>query len=1019
MTDQPTTLAREAKSFHQSLKELLKTKEPFDREVDFQRKNLRRRYLNLLLTYPYAKESKDVETHLWMQTSHAFISIYRQRILTIDRLIQNKANRQPPPGQRQADTHTVERRKLVSRFQQFLADEEKFWSQLLARLRRSFSLDEATPALVVLEILSKTEENPVNLPESSDSREGPPAQSNGRNHFQFPPEDTSISVVPTSATEREGKLAIVSKALICLGDIARYRELYKEGGGRSRAGHEDLGPPRRGRNRRGGQITIDSIPRPRDYSRAQQCYVQARLLVPHEGNPSHQLAILASYQKDSFESLVHYYRALCVRQPYETAAENLANVLAKAMEQWRNRSRRERERTMELSSLPPRVRIEHFKEKVVVMHALWKVGMEKGVKKMNSISHDHPRGVRSDFYTLVSERHLPIEMISNTIVLSQGALWKHRMIRDNSSLQNRKSDSVIPSEGTSKIIEWGILNHLFDLHCALLEVGKDELGVPPPVDAAKNDLAQRITATFRRTLPALRLASKWIRANYKYVSQDLEFTAYQENKHEEGKEIVKTTSHQISRYSYNTREFWETYTNFIRALTLAFPVGELPPLTAPLDEDIEMRGFLPLKDMMSDTKNIGEKSTSSPGLTQAAHPNDWQLMRIAELINDAKALASLKDSPIIEYKGKGHILFDADAVEPHPHGLPTHEHEEATLPAYQNSLFNTIRDSQEKQDQEYDSLTEVTSPTDDDDVGLLRDAVNVRMYAGDDDEIVWDPRGPASPIVAPTLPSPTSHTTPATPVKTITSPLRSPAKSPTHSKITSPFQTSNASATITTTHNAPMTAQDLTNDLMSGRAITGALSHLESSVAPPTLLFGPSHQQGQNIWSASHDEQSLKFTSQPNQTYQARQYHSSTAPDLSQTIWSSSYTPSTQDSQHHLAGALPSSPYAQEHRNVAHGGHQRMSSLPLGPSQAYSNYYPTHPDPFTHTASVPQQPIHRPEAHGHILPTYMNSPLVHGGPGMYYESPPEYHTRHLSQHDPRLRQSYAPPSMSQHWGNAG
>jgi len=28
----------EAKSIHQSLKELLKTKEPFDREVDFQRK---------------------------------------------------------------------------------------------------------------------------------------------------------------------------------------------------------------------------------------------------------------------------------------------------------------------------------------------------------------------------------------------------------------------------------------------------------------------------------------------------------------------------------------------------------------------------------------------------------------------------------------------------------------------------------------------------------------------------------------------------------------------------------------------------------------------------------------------------------------------------------------------------------------------------------------------------------------------------------------------------------------------
>jgi len=32
------TLLSEAKSIHQSLKELLKTKEPFDKEVDFQRK---------------------------------------------------------------------------------------------------------------------------------------------------------------------------------------------------------------------------------------------------------------------------------------------------------------------------------------------------------------------------------------------------------------------------------------------------------------------------------------------------------------------------------------------------------------------------------------------------------------------------------------------------------------------------------------------------------------------------------------------------------------------------------------------------------------------------------------------------------------------------------------------------------------------------------------------------------------------------------------------------------------------
>lgn len=267
---------------------------------------------------------------------------------------------------------------------------------------------------------------------------------------------------------------------------------------------------------------------------------------------------------------------------------------------------------------------------------------------MNSISHEHPRGVHADFYALLSERHLPIEMITNTVVISQGALWKHRMIRDTPSIQNRKLESVAPSERTSKIIEWAILDHLFDLHLALLEVGKDELRVPPPVDAAENDLAQRITATFRRTLPALRLASKWLRANYTYVSQDHEFTAYQEKKSEEGAEVIKSASHQISRHSPNTRKYWETYTEFLRALIHAFPAHRLPSLTAPLDEDIEMKGFLPLKNLMNDPKSTGEKSAVSPGPAQAAHPNDWQLMRIADLINDAKALASLEVCPTMD-----------------------------------------------------------------------------------------------------------------------------------------------------------------------------------------------------------------------------------------------------------------------------------------------------------------------------------------------------------------------------------
>ena len=352
--------------------------------------SLRRRYLSLLLVHPTAKESKDVENHLWMQTSYAFISSYKQRVATLDRAIQNN-QRQQQQHQQQPQRHgPVEYRKLTQRFRQFLADEDRFWTQLILRLYRLFDLHEAQSALHVIGILGRADDvvHPTTTTSAAAAEGGAIVEirdgvmhggSNGRNHFQFPPEDPSVSFSPTTLEERATRMAILTKAIICLGDIARYRELYNEGGGRPKAGHEE-GGGRRGRNRRGG-AAAEAFTRQRTYEKAQLCYEQARLLVPYEGNPSHQLAILASYKKDSFGSLVHYYRALCVRQPYDTAAENLGIVLSKALDLWRQRTRRGEKHAAPDTPLAPRVRIEAFKEKVIVLHALWRVGLDKGIEK--------------------------------------------------------------------------------------------------------------------------------------------------------------------------------------------------------------------------------------------------------------------------------------------------------------------------------------------------------------------------------------------------------------------------------------------------------------------------------------------------------------------------------------------------------------------------------------------------------------------------------------------------------------
>lgn len=305
-----------------------------------------------------------------MQTSYAFITVYRQKVAALDR-------RQQRPG----GPGPVEYRKLVQRFRQFLADEEKFWTQLVVRFRRSFALDEAQSALEALGILTTADDTSADITDPRDAH-------NGRSHFQFPLEDSNTPVEPTTDSQRDSRLALVSKSLICLGDIARYRELYNESGGRSKVGHGDSGPPRnRNKGGRGGAAGgLDAIPRARNYEKAQQCYEQARLLVPYDGNASHQLAILASYQKDIFFSLFHYYRALCVRQPYDTASENLGTILSKALDQWKVRIKqgeRDKEAGMVVA---PKIRIETFKDNVVILHALWRLGVEKYVISIINVS---------------------------------------------------------------------------------------------------------------------------------------------------------------------------------------------------------------------------------------------------------------------------------------------------------------------------------------------------------------------------------------------------------------------------------------------------------------------------------------------------------------------------------------------------------------------------------------------------------------------------------------------------------
>lgn len=834
MSEDSSTIAREAKTIHQTLKELLKAKEPFDKEVEFQRKTLRKRYLTLLLLHPYAKESKDVETHLWMQTSYAFISSYKHRITLIDRAIQANA-RQSEHSKQQApkqNTHgPVEYRKLLQRFRQFLAEEEKFWIQLVLRMHRSFEVKDADYALAALGLT--TEANSI-----------PAGETNTVPHTVFPQQPPG-TFAPSTQAEKDSRLTIMSKALICLGDIARYRELYNESGGRPRAGHEAGTPARRGKVRKRGPAGIEAAPMLRNYDRAQHRYEQAQLLVPYEGNASHQLAIVASYLPDALVSLAHYYRSLCVKHPYEPAAENMAIHMTKTFQSW-NRTKQERERILSSPPVSIQNQVDIFKNRVVVLHALWRKNADRDIREQE-------RRVYEDFHRLVGNRDLSGDTISNVVVLSEGALWKHRMIRDTNSA--RTKHEVTRSPEANIVLEWRIFRHLLDIHIALLEVGKQELKEAPSMEKVDNDLAQRITATFRRTLPALRIASKWLKANINYVMQDPEFKAHQQKERSKGGEPSQKAQGKISGHSGHTIRFWNRYSQFVTSLAHAFPEKDLVPLSHPLEEDIDMRGFLPLKKAMGEGVSVKDR-------TAEAHPNEEQLMRISELLSDAKDIAALENSPLA-FEDGGYRLNESVLesrsnqiqnahlkVEKEP---PTEEAEQA--------MMEEIRDSKiEAEALEDDAMTEATSRTDDD---IVNDAFKFVGLGGmeeedDEDEIVWNPKA-----TSPTL-SPLVQATPMTPVKSFGpiggfgSPPHQTLSPKLHASMKTPMGSPRAPAI------SALTAQDLLQGVMNvGRKPNpGLVSSLDSPVTKPALLFGSdlAHQPiTHSIWAASQDEKLHKF----------------------------------------------------------------------------------------------------------------------------------------------------------------
>lgn len=271
--------------------------------------------------------------------------------------------------------------------------------------------------------------------------------------------------------------------------------------------------------------------------------------------------------------------------------------------------------------------------------------------------------------------------------------------------------------------ELRIFNHIVHLLHTLFQIGivqlSDAVNFPEPAINGTNhskegqpDLAQNITAVFRRTLPALRIGTKWFNAHLDYVSEV----------------VAKFGRDPETSVEALMSNFWFTCDDFVTSLGKIFPLGRLPKMEVTLEEDIEVNGFEPLRKVMNDVTTGVDNETA---LTQSQmHPNEEQLMRIGDLLLDMKLLTRSR----VE-------LLPLNGKLPVPGNLLVSEinHEEIYV------------DSSDQQDLSLDiddDKTTASTRTDDDPVNLVMKVVLSPDEDDEDEEQVLYPKQNLNPVYA-------------------------------------------------------------------------------------------------------------------------------------------------------------------------------------------------------------------------------------------------------------------------------
>lgn len=494
------SLLHDANQLQRDFSSALREHPPHHENASHLLQRLRQTYLDVIYADVQFAHQQGIDTLLWMKCHYTCIEVYRKKITKFQK---QHGNARP-----------VEMRKMQAQFVGFVKGTSLFYRSYIQSLASRFGCSRLQPIV---------------------------------KRFKL-----SVTAVPgVVKNEFIDDLSVRSahSALVYLGDLSRYRELYAP---KSKA-HKDWGP-------------------------SSGYYNLAEHLFPPSGSPHNQIAVIATYDGSLFSATYHFFRALCVSEPFLTARDNLALGFKKAINSPINVANKTEESAGDL--LP----------NFLALHAKIYIGVAYNFRPDEML-------LLKLLVEKIKSRTLSLGLLERMVIINIAALH----LNENASAEPLLIELCLGTfEQLLKILQ---------IELKSLQTDKKER------HALTTSLSEKVSAVARRMLPSLRIMSKWLYCVHARLLP---------------RNNGSTEVHTLMK------SFLSEYVATFNIASKVFPIEQLPRLSYPLEEDIDLRGFTGLDGgLRARHIHLGSWEQVDSDTLSKLHPNEEMLMRIADLIEDA------------------------------------------------------------------------------------------------------------------------------------------------------------------------------------------------------------------------------------------------------------------------------------------------------------------------------------------------------------------------------------------------